>query len=98
MNSTTTKEDAKRADDGSELYSSLHSLVVEVEGNIGSGKSTLTEKMKTLLNLHSGDDKLSSVHGEKVNTTFLSAFYQNTAKYAYLLIPADHLLLPFFDK
>lgn len=60
---------------------------IEVEGNIGSGKSTLTNNLfklaldtaKTSLN----DDEFSFVHGEKVNHTFLKMFYENPTTYAF---------------
>ena len=58
-------------------------MVVEVEGNIGSGKSTLTGLMSQYLNSELQDSSFSSVFGEKVNNRFLSAFYSKTKHYAF---------------
>jgi len=58
-------------------------LVIEVEGNIGSGKSTLTENMKRTINEQTMHDKFSAVFGEKVNNTFLGAFYSNCKRFSF---------------
>jgi thymidine kinase/deoxynucleoside kinase len=61
---------------------SLKGIVVEVEGNIGSGKSTLTGMLKNWI-----DSKLGAEHvscfGEKVNNAFLKAFYANPKRFSF---------------
>lgn len=70
-------------------YEDLRGLLIEVEGNIGSGKSTLTKRMSDLANRDNekcaidANSVISTVFSEKVNHEFLSAFYTSTKKYAF---------------
>jgi len=64
-------------------FGALKGLVIEVEGNIGSGKSTLTEAMKRHINAENEDNEFSAVFGEKVNNTFLGAFYSNCKRFSF---------------
>ena len=66
----------------SELVDALRGLVVEVEGNIGSGKSTLTETLRRVINV-ADERKPCIVHGEKVNAKFLTAYYSASKRYAF---------------
>ena len=61
----------------------LKGKVIEVEGNIGCGKSTLTSHLHKLIGLESGDETLPVLHGEKVNHTFLKAFYDEPQRLAF---------------
>jgi len=63
-------------------YERMKGLVIEVEGNIGSGKSTLTENLKKLAN-QVNDESFSRVFGEQVNNTFLGAFYGNAKRFGF---------------
>jgi hypothetical protein len=68
----------------SELVRALRGLVIEVEGNIGSGKSTLTETLRRAINdSDTNEQKPCIVHGEKVNTKFLTAYYNASKRYAF---------------
>lgn len=62
-------------------YSVLDGLVVEVEGNIASGKSTLTLAIKKLLN--TAKLERTEVFAEQVNNTFLGAFYNDTKRFSF---------------
>jgi len=59
----------------------LRGLVVEVEGNLGSGKSTILKKL--LETLHAEESGICSVFGELINNDFLGAFYSNSKKYGF---------------
>jgi deoxyadenosine/deoxycytidine kinase len=54
---------------------------VEVEGNLGSGKSTVLRKLHESINHH--EPGVCSVFGELINNDFLGAFYGNTKKYGF---------------
>jgi len=60
----------------------LKGLVVEVEGNIGSGKSTLTGMMKNFVNSKLGDEH-TCCFGEKVNNAFLKLFYSDPPRFSF---------------
>jgi len=60
----------------------LCGLVIEVEGNIGSGKSTLTDALRRVVN-ESDERKPCVVHGEKVNARFLATYYGDMKRYAF---------------
>lgn len=80
---TETKTDADLAS----ILQRLRGKCIEVEGNIGSGKSTLTNSLFKLA-LETGkaslnEEELSVVHGEKVNNTFLKMFYDDPTTYAF---------------
>lgn len=62
-------------------FSVLNGMVVEVEGNIASGKSTLTLAIKKLLN--TPKNERSEVFAEQVNNTFLGAFYSDTKRFSF---------------
>jgi deoxyadenosine/deoxycytidine kinase len=64
-------------------WAALEGLVIEVEGNIGSGKSTLTKAMKTVMNTASSSDNASEVFFETINNDFLAAFYTETKRYSF---------------
>jgi deoxyadenosine/deoxycytidine kinase len=64
-------------------YSDLQGVVIEVEGNIGSGKSTLTRLMKEVVNKDHSDEKACSVFFETINNDFLGAFYSNIKRYSF---------------
>jgi deoxyadenosine/deoxycytidine kinase len=66
-----------------EMLAVLRSSVIEVEGNIGSGKSTLTHNLSQLALDEASESDFSVVHGEKVNPVFLKAFYENSQQYAF---------------
>jgi len=59
----------------------LRGLVVEVEGNLGSGKSTVLRKL--LESLQKDEPGICSVFGELINNDFLGAFYSNSKKYGF---------------
>jgi len=59
----------------------LRGLVVEVEGNLGSGKSTILRKLHESINRE--EPGLCSVFGELINNDFLAAFYSNSKKYGF---------------
>jgi len=59
----------------------LRGLVVEVEGNLGSGKSTVLRKLHESLNQQ--EPGMCSVFGELINNDFLGAFYSNSKKYGF---------------
>jgi deoxyadenosine/deoxycytidine kinase len=61
--------------------SSLRNIVVEVEGNIASGKSTLLRHLHSVL--HASKPNSCSVFGEIINNDFLGAFYSDAKKYAF---------------
>jgi deoxyadenosine/deoxycytidine kinase len=65
------------------VLSLLKGKVIEVEGNIGCGKSTLTTHLSKLVGLETGDEALSILHGEKVNHEFLKAFYDEPKRMAF---------------
>jgi len=60
----------------------LRGKVIEIEGNIGSGKTTLG---KLLMNFMNSECKTADclMFSEKVHDTFLSAFYGNPKRYAF---------------
>jgi deoxyadenosine/deoxycytidine kinase len=59
----------------------LAGLCIEVEGNIGSGKSTLTKKIKNFVN--ESHPESSEVFAETVNNSFLGAFYGDTKRFSF---------------
>jgi len=59
----------------------LRGLVVEVEGNLGSGKSTVLRSL--LDSFQTSDPGSCSVFGELINNDFLSAFYSDSRKYGF---------------
>jgi thymidine kinase/deoxynucleoside kinase len=63
-------------------WASLEGLVIEVEGNIGSGKSTVTKAMKSVMNNHS-QENTSEVFFETINNAFLAAFYTETKRFSF---------------
>jgi len=60
----------------------LRGIVIEVEGNIGSGKSTLTGMLKNWIDSKVGAE-VGSCFGEKVNSAFLKAFYSNPKRFSF---------------
>ena len=68
-------------------YKRLRGIVVEIEGNIASGKSTLTRMIRDYMN----DGEVPclkefptmTVFGEQVNQDFLGKFYTQKAKYGF---------------
>jgi len=64
-------------------FERLAGKVIEVEGNIGCGKSTLTRHLSELSAKETKDSNFSVVHGEKVNNEFLAVFYNNPVQYAF---------------
>lgn len=59
----------------------LRGLVIEVEGNLGSGKSTVLRHL--LEAFQEKDPGVCSVFGELINNDFLGAFYSNSKKYGF---------------
>ena len=57
------------------------SFVVELEGCIGSGKSTLSKKLKQAEKEKTGNDVV--IMEEHVNETFLGAFYKEVQRFAF---------------
>lgn len=51
-------------------------LVVEIEGNVGSGKSTLIANLVKQM-------ETSQIFAEHVHATFLQAFYENPSRYGF---------------
>ena len=64
-------------------FEDLKGLVIELEGNIGSGKSTLCRLVRDIVHKDSNDTMECSVFYESINNDFLAAFYTNTKKYSF---------------
>lgn len=90
--------EAEREPSVEEMLAALRGHVIEVEGNIGSGKSTLTNNLSRFAQAEATavalaqaatdgaatvEEEYSVVHGEKVNAVFLKAFYENLTQYAF---------------
>jgi len=61
----------------------LSHLVVEVEGNLASGKSTLLKNLQKVVNEARGEEDFCSVFGEIINDDFLKAFYGAPKEYGF---------------
>ena len=66
-------------------------LIINIEGNIGTGKSTILQKLKEVLEVHHKDkvlflkepvDKWDTIKDSN-DTTILKHFYQDSEKYAF---------------
>jgi len=64
------------------LKTSLRGKVIEIEGNIGSGKTTLGNELMKFMNSESKTEDCL-MFSEKVHDTFLNAFYGNPKRYAF---------------
>jgi hypothetical protein len=71
----------KEATEFSHRWASLEGLVIEVEGNIGSGKSTITGAMKNSRNQVS--EYSSEVFCETISNNFLGAFYSDSRRFSF---------------